>query len=119
MLLVLTDLLCKEKYLQRGMRPQDFCDSRQVQRIGLYGTDLVRKFGGIDRDVSSGNDDNPLSWWKQHGHLFPTLSRLACRYLTVLTTSCPVERLFSVTGQVDAARRKSVSGHHDTSSLLA
>ena len=53
MLLVLTDLLCKEKCLQRGMRPQDFCDSRQVQRIGLYGTDLVRKFGGIDRGMST------------------------------------------------------------------
>jgi hypothetical protein len=24
-------------------------------------------------------EDNPLAWWKQHGHLFPTLSRLARR----------------------------------------
>ena len=23
---------------------------------------------------------NPLAWWKQHEHLFPTLSRLARRY---------------------------------------
>jgi hypothetical protein len=27
-------------------------------------------------------EDNPLAWWKQHGHLLPTLSRLARRYLT-------------------------------------
>ena len=25
----------------------------------------------------------PLGWWKQHGHLFPTLSRLARRYLAI------------------------------------
>ena len=59
---------------------------------------------------------NPLGWWKQHGHHFPTLSRLACRFLSISTTSCPVERLFSVTGQVDAALRASVSP--DTMTIL-
>ena len=60
---------------------------------------------------------NPLGWWKQHGHHFPTLSRLARRFLAISATSCPVERLFSVAGQVDAARRASVSP--DTMTLLA
>ena len=59
---------------------------------------------------------NPLGWWKQHGHHFPTLSRLARRFLSISATSCPVERLFSVAGQVDAARRASVSP--DTMTLL-
>ena len=59
---------------------------------------------------------NPLGWWQQHGHHFPTLSRLARRFLTISATSCPVERLFSVTGQVDAARRTSLSP--DTMTLL-
>ena len=30
---------------------------------------------------------NPLGWWKQHGHHFPTLSRLARRFLAISTTS--------------------------------
>jgi hypothetical protein len=34
------------------------------------------------------------------------LSRLECRFLTISSTSCPVERLFSVTGQVDAVRNE-------------
>ena len=42
--------------------------------------------------------DNPLEWWKQHGHLLPTLARLARRYLAIPATSCPVERFFSVAG---------------------
>ena len=53
--------------------------------------------------------DNPLVLWKQHGHLFPTLSRFVLRYLTTPTTSFPVERLFSVAGQVDTVRRVSLS----------
>ena len=60
--------------------------------------------------------DNPMGWWKQHGHHFPTLSRLACRFLTISETSCPVERLFSVVGQVDTVRRASLSP--DTMTLL-
>ncbi len=59
-------------------------------------------------------DDNPLVWWKQHGHLFPTLSRLARRYLATPVTSWPVERLFSVTGQVDSSRRVNLSSDNLT-----
>jgi hypothetical protein len=59
---------------------------------------------------------NPLSWWKQHGHHFPTLSRLARRCLDISATFCFVERLFSVAGQVDTVRRKSLSP--DTMTLL-
>ena len=50
---------------------------------------------------------------KQH---FPTLSRFVCRFLNVFPTSCPVERLFWVASQVDAARRACLSP--DTLTLL-
>jgi hypothetical protein len=59
---------------------------------------------------------NPIGWWKQHGHHFPTLYRLTRRFLDISSTSCPVERLFSVAGQVDTARRSSLSP--DTMTLL-
>ncbi len=61
-------------------------------------------------------EDNTLSWWKVHGHHFPTLSRLVRRFLTISTTSCSVERLFSVAGQVDDGRRSSLTS--DTMTLL-
>ncbi len=71
-------------------------------------------------------EDNPSQWWKQHGHLFPTLSRLARRYLATPATSAPVKRLFSVAGQVDSSRRANLSSDnltllvlmHETLSLI-
>ncbi len=54
-------------------------------------------------------EDNPSAWWKQYGHLFLTLSRLTRRYLATPATSCPVERLFSVAGQVTSSRRANLS----------
>ena len=59
-------------------------------------------------------EDNPLEWWKQHGHLFPTMSRIARRYLATPATSAPVERLFSVAGQVNSDRRASLSSDNLT-----
>ena len=61
-------------------------------------------------------EDNPLSWWKTHGHTFPTISRFACRFLSISVTSYPVERLFSVGGQVDDDRK--VPSSPDTMTLL-
>ena len=53
---------------------------------------------------------------RDDGHHFPTLSRFVRRFLTISATSCPVERLFSVAGQVDDDRRSSLTS--DTMTLL-
>ena len=65
---------------------------------------------------ASTNSRQILGCTKQHGHHFPTLSQLARRFLAISATSCPVERLFSVAGQVDADRRASLAP--DTLTLL-
>ncbi len=52
-----------------------YCD--QVSFLFFF-TQEVRKY--ITHDTYTNIvklEDNPLTWWKQHGHLFPTLSRLA------------------------------------------
>ena len=48
---------------------------------------------------------NPLVWWKKYDVNFPNLSQVTRRYLAKPVTTVPVERLFSVTGQVVTAKR--------------
>jgi len=50
-------------------------------------------------------DSNPLVWWKKYAETFPYLDQVARRYLVMPATSAPVERLFSVSGQVVTATR--------------
>jgi hypothetical protein len=54
-------------------------------------------------------DSNPLVWWKKYAATFR-------RYLPMSTTSVPVERIFSVSGQVVTATRNRL--HPETVTLL-
>ena len=61
-------------------------------------------------------DSNPLVWWKQYAPRFPCLAQVARRYLAMPATSAPVERLFSVAGQVVTTTRNRL--HPKTVTLL-
>ena len=39
---------------------------------------------------------NPLEWWKVHEATFPTLAKLAKKYLCICTSSVSSERAFSI-----------------------
>ncbi|CAG8802304.1 13636_t:CDS:2, partial [Racocetra persica] len=43
-------------------------------------------------------DQCPFEWWKSNQNQFPVLAYLACKYLAILATSTPSERLFSDAG---------------------
>ncbi len=48
----------------------------------------------------------PLSWWNKVGRgQFPTISKVAFKYLIIPATSVPCERLFSIAGQVLSEKR--------------
>ena len=48
---------------------------------------------------------NPLQWWKCHQNIFPILSHLARKYLSVCATSSPSERVFSTSGNIITSKR--------------
>lgn len=55
-------------------------------------------------------NDNPLEIWKDYKIQFPTLHKLAYKYLTIVGTSVPSERLFSQAAQVMTQQRNRLKG---------
>ncbi|XP_025193629.1 zinc finger BED domain-containing protein 1-like [Melanaphis sacchari] len=61
---------------------------------------------------SVGLNCNPLQWWKIFHSEFPTLAKLAMKYLCIQGTSVPSERIFSCAGNVITDHRSSLSPEH-------
>ena len=49
-----------------------------------------------------------LQWWRQRSMSYPHLSKMARKYLGIVATSVPSERLFSVTGNIVNSKRSSL-----------
>lgn len=58
---------------------------------------------------SVGLNCNPLQWWRMFCPEFPTLSKLAKKYLSIQATSVPCERVFSCASN---DHRSSLSPEH-------
>lgn len=58
----------------------------------------------LDRYFSSRQCDsptmNPITWWKQHETMFPSMALLARRYLSLPAASVASERMFSTAGNM-------------------
>lgn len=53
-------------------------------------------------------NQNPLEWWESNRHLYSRLHPIAIKYLTVVATSVPSERLFSKAGLTVNKQRSSM-----------
>lgn len=53
-------------------------------------------------------NENPLQWWKNNSHVFPSLQQVARVYLSTVATSVPSERLFSKAGELISAKRNRI-----------
>jgi hypothetical protein len=53
-----------------------------------------------------------LQWWRNHGDIYPVLSRIARDYLAIQASSIPSERAFSSCGHLITPKRSCL--HHDT-----
>ena len=63
-------------------------------------------------------DRDALGWWRSKKEEYPTLVRLARKYLCVLATSTQAERVFSWMGWLLIKRRLSMSGESVTMQLF-
>lgn len=54
------------------------------------------------------SEGDPLQWWKEHHVNFPTLSKLARKYLCIPATSSASERVFSTGGNIVTCQRSAL-----------
>ncbi len=57
-------------------------------------------------------DLNPIQIWRTLESIFPMLSKLPFKYLSVPATSCASERVFSVTGNIVTQKRTKLTSEH-------
>jgi hypothetical protein len=55
-------------------------------------------------------EDNPFMQWENMKGIYPTLAKLAPRYLSIVATSVPSERLFSKAGLILTQQRNKLKG---------
>ena len=66
----------------------------------MYKAEAVLKVKNGD-----GTYNDPLEWWKKRSGVFPKLSEMALRLLSVPATSAPSERIFSMAKQIITDKR--------------
>lgn len=59
----------------------------------------------FSEDANLDRKKNPLVWWEERQKVYPWLSKLAKKYLCIVATSVPCERVFSKAGQLISERR--------------
>ncbi|KYN20124.1 Zinc finger BED domain-containing protein 1 [Trachymyrmex cornetzi] len=55
---------------------------------------------------------DPFQYWKSVKHTFPLLYELAIKYISILGTSVPLERIFSQAGNIKTDERNRLTGEH-------
>ena len=53
--------------------------------------------------------EDPLTWWKRRESVYPTLSKMAKKYLQIPASRIPSERIFSLAGTIVSKKRASLS----------
>ncbi|KAM0734524.1 E3 SUMO-protein ligase ZBED1 [Formica fusca] len=56
--------------------------------------------------------EDPLKYWSSMKLTFPSLYELAIKYINIIGTSVPSERLFSQAGDIKTDNRSRLSGEH-------
>ena len=92
----------------------------QAKKRRRFGQRALKKYADIPGEAldevnkyfslpAIGVAEDPRAWWRTHKALFPVLSRVARKFLSVPATSAPVERVWSTAGSIVTKRRARLS----------
>jgi zinc finger BED domain-containing protein 1 (E3 SUMO-protein ligase ZBED1) len=78
--------------------------------FGLTAHSTVRRTTELDAYIGLPQldpleENDPIIWWKANRHAYPTLAKLARKYLAIKATSVPSEQLFSAAGNIVTEKR--------------
>lgn len=73
-------------------------------------TDVLIEVRRYSEEKLIPRDKDPLLWWQEHEQTFPALSKLAVKYLGIVASSVPAERIFSKAGEVVSKKRSRLKG---------
>ncbi|RXM27657.1 E3 ubiquitin-protein ligase TRIM56 [Acipenser ruthenus] len=71
-----------------------------AQQHRSTGTDALIEMRRYLEEKLIPRDQDPLHWWQEHEQTFPSLSRLAAKYLGFIASSVPSEIIFSKAGEL-------------------
>ena len=80
----------------------------ESQQHRTSATDAVIEMRRYSEEKTIPRDGDPLLWWKMNEPTFPSLSKVAKKYLGVIATSVPAGRIFSKAGQLVCQRRSTI-----------
>ena len=64
--------------------------------IGSIVDSIDKMLDDYERASADSDLKNPLEFWKKYEHMFPSLAKLAKKYLSVQASSAALKRIFSL-----------------------
>jgi hypothetical protein len=83
----------------------DFFDIMLVNQPVTTGNNADPEYVTYENEKEISRNENPLEWWAMNKRKYPSLSQLAYKYLCILATSVPSERMFSTSEHLTSDRR--------------